>query len=330
MTIKKMIMLWTILVPAVLASLGIAGSLHAQSYPSKPVRFVVGFAAGGASDIVARILAQKLGEVWGQTVVVDNRPGASGTIGADAVARAAADGYTLLVSSQTSTAVAPSMYAKLPYDPLRDFTVITVIGLTPMILVVHPSLPTKTFREFVPFAKANAKDLSFGSSGLGGTGHLAGELLNLSLNIKMIHVPYKGEPAALSDVIGGHLSFMFPSLPAALPLLKAGKLRGLAVASLKRSPHALEYPTVAESGIPEFETVSWNALYGPAALPKDVIARLNADVARVLQMPDVNERLAQLVIVGVGNSPVQATAYLKSETAKWAQVIKAANLRPQQ
>ena len=322
-------MLLKLLLPALLACFANAGTVHAQTYPSKPVKFVVGFGAGGASDIVARILAQKLGETWGQTVVVENRPGASGIIGADAVAKAAPDGYTLLVSSQTSTAVATSMFAKLPYDVLRDFAVITVIGMTPMILVVHPSLPAKTFREFIPFAKARAADLSFGSSGLGGTGHLAGELLNLSLNIKMTHVPYKGEPAVLTDVIGGHLSFMFPSLPAALPLLKAGKLRGLAVASLQRSQHANDYPTVAESGIPGFETVSWNALYGPSALPKEVVARLNADTAKALQAPDVNERLGQQGVDRVGNSVEQATAYLKAETVKWAKVIKAANLQPQ-
>ncbi len=329
MKTRKITRLWKLLLPAVLASQVIAGASHAQSYPSKPVRVVVGFAPGGASDIVARILAQKLGEVWGQTVVVENRPGASGIIGADAVARAAPDGYTLLVSSQTSTAVAPSMYVNLPYDALKDFAVVTVIGLTPMILVVHPSLPTKTFQEFVPFAKAHAKDLSFGSSGHGGTGHLAGELLNLSLGIRMTHVPYKGEPPALTDVIGGNLSFMFPSLPAALPLLKSGRLRGLGVASLKRSPHAMEYPTIAESGIPGFETVSWNALYAPAALPKEIVARLNADAARVLQMPDAIERLGQQGVDPVGNSSEQATAYLKAETEKWAKVIKAAGLRPQ-
>jgi len=330
MRIRRTSIWCKIVIPTVLASLGIAGSLYAQHYPSKPLRFVVGFAAGGASDIVARILAQKLGEVWDQTVVVDNRPGASGIIGADAVAKAAPDGYTLLVSPQTTTAIAPAMYAKLPYDVMRDLTVITVIGLTPMIFVVHPSLPTKTFKEFVPFAKANAQDLSFGSSSVGGTNHLAGELLNLSLNIKMTHVPYKGELAALTDLVGGRLSFMFPSLPAAIPLLKGGKVRGLAVSSLKRWPHAMEYPTVAESGIPEFETVSWNALYGPVALPRDVIARLYADVARVLQMSDVNARLVQQGIERVGNSPEQATAYLKSETVKWARVVKAANLSAQQ
>lgn len=327
MKIERIVMQCRLLGLAALATLGIAGPLYAQSYPAKPVKVMVGFAPGGASDIVARILAQKLSESWGQPVVVENRAGASGTIGADMVAKSAPDGYTLLVSSQTSTAVALSLYPKLPYDPVKDFSVITVIGLTPMILVVHPSVPTKTFKEFIPFAKANAKDLTFGSSGNGGTGHLGGELLNLSLNIKMTHIPYKGEPPALADVLGGRLSFMFPSLPAALPLLKAGKLRGLGVGSLKRSPHAPEYPTIAESGIPGFENISWNALYAPAVLSKDVIARINADVVKALQARDAIERLGKVGVEPVGNSPGQATAYLKSETAKWAKVIKAANLR---
>lgn len=327
MKIERIVMQCRLLGLAALATLGIAGPLYAQSYPAKPVKVMVGFAPGGASDIVARILAQKLSESWGQPVVVENRAGASGTIGADMVAKSAPDGYTLLVSSQTSTAVALSLYPKLPYDPVKDFSVITVIGLTPMILVVHPSVPTKTFKEFIPFAKANAKDLTFGSSGNGGTGHLGGELLNLSLNIKMTHIPYKGEPPALADVLGGRLSFMFPSLPAALPLLKAGKLRGLGVGSLKRSPHAPEYPTIAESGIPGFENISWNALYAPAALSKDVIARINADVVKALQARDAIERLGKVGVEPVGDSPGQATAYLKSETAKWAKVIKAANLR---
>ena len=188
----------------------------------------------------------------------------------------------MLVTSQTSTAVAPSLYQKLPYDPVRDLYAVTVVGMTPMILVLHPSVPPKTMKEFIPFAKANAKDLTFGSSGNGGTGHLGGELLNLSLNIKMSHIPYKGEPPALVDVMGGRLSFMLPSLPAALPLLKSGKLRGLGVGSLKRSAHAPEYPTIAESGIPGFENISWNTLYVPVAVPRDIVTRVHADAAKGL------------------------------------------------
>lgn len=202
-----------------------------------------------------------------------------------------------------------------------------VIGLTPMILTVHPSLPTKNFKEFVAFAKAHEKELTFGSSGNGGTGHLGGELLNLSLNLKMTHIPYKGEPPSVTDLLGGRLSFMLPSLPAALPLIKAGKLHALGVGSLKRSVFAPEVPTIAEQGIPGFENVSWNALYVPAALPKDLMARLNGEFVKALKSPDVVEKLAQQGVEPVANSPEEATAYLKAETAKWATVIKAANLR---
>jgi tripartite-type tricarboxylate transporter receptor subunit TctC len=311
---------------AVLALVG--GVAHAQGYPVKAVRIVVGFAPGGGSDIQARILAQKLTESWGQSVVVDNRPGASGVIGAELVARAAPDGYTLLVSSATSTAVAQSLIPKLPYDVLRDFTVITVIGSAPSLLVVHPTLRPKTFQEFVSFARANqAKGLTFGGSGIGSTGHLTGELLNLVLGLKLTHVPYKGEPPALTDVAGGNLTFLFSTLPAGMPFVKAGKLRGLVVTSLQRVPAAAEYPTVAEMGYPGLESVSWNGVYAPAALPREIAARLNADIVKALMTPDVGERLAQQGIDRVANTQEQAVAYLKAEIAKWARVIKAADVR---
>lgn len=314
------------LVLALVAS--VAGVAHAQGYPARPVRIIVGFAPGGGSDIQARIVAQKLTEFWGQSVLVDNRPGASGVIGADFVAKAAPDGYTLLVSSATSTAVAQSLMPKLPYDVLRDFTVITVIGSAPSLLVVHPTLRPRTFAEFVGFARANqAKGLTFGGSGIGSTGHLTGELLNLVLGLKLTHVPYKGEPPALSDVVGGNLTFMFTTLPAGMPFVRAGKLRGLAVTSLQRVPAAAEYPAVTELGFPGLESVSWNGVYAPAALPKEIAARLNADIVKALMAPDVTERLAQQGIDRVANSQEQAVDYLKAEITKWARVIKAADVR---
>lgn len=299
----------------------------AQTYPSRNVRIICGFAAGGGSDIIARVVAQKLTEAWGQNVIVDNRVGAAGIIGADLVAKAPPDGYTMLVSSQTSTAVAASLYAKLPYDVLKDFSVITVIGSAPAIVMVHPSLPVKTFREFVAFAKANQKTLSYGSSGIGSTANLAGELMNQSLGISIVQVPYKGESAAIIDVISGQLPFTYTTLPTALPLIRSGKVRGLAITSAERSSLAPEFPTVAESGVPGYEMTAWNALYAPAALPRDLVVRINADVVKLLALPDVKERLAQLGIERVGNSPEAASAYLKSETARWAKVIKTANLR---
>ncbi len=319
--LRAVLLTWAIAIPVTQAA------AQAPDFPAKPVRIIVGFAAGGGSDIVARVVGQKLGELWGQPVVVENRPGASGTIGADAVAKSAPDGYTLLVSSATSTAVAATLYPKLPYDVLKDLQIVTVIGTTPSLLVINPALGPKTLQEFVAFAKKDPSKVFFGGSGQGSTGHLTGELFNLSLGIKTGHVPYKGEPPALTDVIGGNLTYMFSSLPVVLPLVKSGQLRALAVTSLQRSPAAPEYPTIAEAGVPEFESVAWNALYAPAGVPKAVIQRINADVAKVLQMPDVKERLVQLGIEVVGNSPEAATAYLKSETAKWAKVIKAANIR---
>ena len=299
---------------------------HAQTYPSRSVRIIVGFTPGGVTDVTARIVAQKLTEMWGQNVVVENRPGASGIIGAEATAKAAPDGYTLLISPQTSTSVATTLYPKLPYDVLKDFAIITVVGSSPQLLVLHPSLPPKTFREFMSFAKANYKTLSFGSGGLGSTPHLGGELLNLSLDTRMVHVPYKGENTALADVLGGQLPFMLSSLPASLPQAKAGKLRALAITSLQRSPNAPEYATIAESGIPGFETATWVGLYAPAGLSKEMVARLNGDIVKLLNQPDVKQRLAQQGIDGVGNSPEAALAYVKSETVKWAKVIKAANV----
>ena len=304
-----------------------AAGAAAQNYPSRNVRIICGFAAGGGSDIIARVVAQKLTEAWGQNVIVDNRVGAAGIIGADLVAKAPPDGYTMLVSSQTSTAVAASLYAKLPYDVLKDFTVVTVIGSAPAIVMVHPSLPVKTFREFVAFAKANQKTLSYGSSGVGSTANLAGELMNQSLGISIVQVPYKGESAAIIDVISGQLPFTYTTLPTALPLIRSGKVRGLAITSAERSSLAPEFPTVAESGVPGYEMTAWNALYAPAALPRDLVVRINADVVKLLALPDVKERFAQLGIERVGNSPDAANAYLKSETARWAKVIKTANLR---
>jgi tripartite-type tricarboxylate transporter receptor subunit TctC len=299
---------------------------HAQTYPSRSVRIIVGFTPGGVTDVTARIVAQKLTEMWGQNVVVENRPGASGIIGAEATAKAAPDGYTLLISPQTSTSVATTLYPKLPYDVLKDFAIITVVGSSPQLLVLHPSLPPKTFREFMSFAKANYKTLSFGSGGLGSTPHLGGELLNLSLDTRMVHVPYKGENTALADVLGGQLPLMLSSLPASLPQAKAGKLRALAITSLQRSPNAPEYATIAESGIPGFETATWVGLYAPSGLSKEMVARLNGDIVKLLNQPDVKQRLAQQGIDGVGNSPEAALAYVKSETVKWAKVIKAANV----
>jgi len=305
---------------------GIANS-HGQAYPAKTVRIIVGFAAGGGTDIIARVVAQKLTEAWGQTVIVDNRVGASGIIAAEMVSKAPPDGYTLLITSQTSTAVAASLYSKLPYDVLKDFAIITVLGSAPTMVVIHPSLPPKTFQEFVAFVKANHQSLSYGSAGIGSTAHLTGELLNQLLHINIAHIPYKGESESLADVISGQLPLTFTTLPAALPQVKAGKVRGLAITTRHPSPLAPGIPAAAESGLPGFEVSAWNAVYAPAAMPKELVARIHADIVKILALPDVRERLVTLGIDRVGNSPEEAAAYLRAETARWSKVIKAANMR---
>ena len=238
------------------------------------------------------------------------------------------DGYTLLVSPQTSIVVAPLLFQKMAYDPIKDFATVAVVGSSPQMLVIHSSLPPKNFKEFAVFAKANARQLSFGSGGLGSTPHLAGELLNLSLAIKMVHVPYKGENPALADVLGGQLPLMFSNLPVALPHAKAGKLRGLAITSLQRSPIAPEYPTVAESGILDFDTATWSGLYAPAATPKELVMRVSADVNKVLNLPEVRQRmLSQGIDQGTATTPEAHAAFVKSEFMRWGKVIKDAGVR---
>jgi len=300
----------------------------AQAYPAKTVRIMVGFAPGGSTDVTARILAQELTKLWNQQVVVDNRPGASGMIGADLAAKAAPDGYTLLVSPQTSIVVAPLLFQKMAYDPGRDFATVGVVGSSPQLLVIHPSLPPKDIKEFMTFAKANWKQLSFGSGGIGSTPHLGSELLNLSLKIKMVHVPYKGEVPALADVIGGQLPLMLSNLPVAVPQAKAGKLRGLAVTSLQRTPIAPEYPTIAESGIPDFDTATWSGLYIPAATPRELVMRVSADVNKVFSLPEVKQRmLSQGIDYGMHTTPDAHAAYVKSETVRWGKVVREAGVR---
>ena len=233
----------------------VAGTAAAQSFPSKQVRIIVGLAPGGTTDLVSRILAQKLTEAWGQNVIVDNRPGASGMIGGDLVAKAAPDGYTLLITPQTSIAVAPALYGKAPYDAAKDFATITLVGSTPLLMVVHPSFPPKTFAEFAVLAKKSGNKLTFGSGGIGSSPHMAGELLSAQLGIRMNHVPYKGENPAIADTIGGQIPIMFANLPVAVPHVKTGKLRGLANTAATRSPLAPEIPTVAESGFKDYAII---------------------------------------------------------------------------
>jgi len=303
------------------------GTAAAQGYPAKSVRIMVGLAPGGTTDLVARILAQRLTEAWGQTVVVENRPGASGMIGADVVAKAAPDGYTLLITPQTSIAVAPALYGKAPYDPLKDFVTITLAGSTPLLMVVHPSFPPRTFAEFVTLAKKSGSQLTFGSGGIGSSPHMAGELLSARLGVKMNHVPYKGENPALADTIGGQIPIMFGNLPVAVPHVNSGKLRALANTSSNRSPLAPQVPTVAESGFNDFAIATWYGMLGPAGLPPDLVARIQRDVARVVNQPENRERLVSMGVDIIANSPEEFGAFLRAEVARYAKVVKDQGLK---
>ena len=313
-----------------LVGLGItllAGAAAAQTFPARPVRVVVGFAAGGTTDLVARLVAQRLAEMWGQSVVVDSRTGASGMIAAEIVAKAPPDGHTLLVTPQTSLAVAPAIYGKAPYDAARDFAPVTLLGSTPTLMVVTPSFAPRSFAEFVDHAKKHGSAVTYGSGGIGSSPHMAGELLNTMLGIRMTHVPYKGESPALADTIGGQVPIMFGNLSAALPHVKAGKLRALANTGSTRSPLAPEIPTVAESGFKDYAVETWFGLLAPAGTPPALVARIRRDAAAVLKQPEVHDKLTGLGVDIVANTPEEFSAYVRSEIAKYARLVKDANIK---
>ena len=305
-----------------------AGAAGAQSFPTKPVRLVVPFLAGGSTDIVGRTVAQKLSEIWGQQVFVDNRPGGGTTIGTDNVAKSAPDGYSLLVTPAPFT-INPSLLAKLPYDALNDFTPITLINTTPLVMVVHPGVPAKNVKEIIALAKAKPGKLNFGSSGTGGSNHLAGELFDAMAGVKMVHIPYKGNAGALTDIAGGHLDVVYNGITSAIALVRGNKLRALAVTSLQRSAALPDVPTLDESGLKGFEAVAWNGLNAPAKTPRDIVMTINADVIRIVNSPELKERLKADGSDPVGSTPEQFATFLRNEIAKWAKVIKFANVKPE-
>ena len=304
-----------------------ASAATAQSYPAKSVRMVVPFAAGaGSNDIMARLIAQKLSDNFGQQFVVDNRPGASGIIGTDIVAKAQPDGYTVLMMSLTFT-VLPSLFKKLPYDSAKDLTPITMVASAPLMLVVNPSVPAKSVAEFIAYAKANPGKLNFGSGGSGATPHLAGEMLKFMAGLQVTHIPYKGGAPALADLIGGQIQFMCENIPGTLPFVKAGKLRALAVTDLKRSPLLPELPTLDESGLKGYQIVGWNGLFVPAGTSPTIVTQLHAAVSRALALGEVKERLSVLGADGVGDPPQHFSTFIKADFVKWAQVVKNAGLK---
>jgi tripartite-type tricarboxylate transporter receptor subunit TctC len=303
------------------------GAARAQPYPSKPIRFVVPYPAGGPLDTVARLLGQKVSESTRQPVIVDNKPGAGGNIGADAVAKAAPDGYTILMGAVATHAINPYLYASMPYDAARDFIPVTQIASTPNVLVVNPSVPASTVPEFIAYAKANPGKLNFGSGSTGSAGHLAGELFKTMAGVDMTHVPYKGAAPAMNDLIGGQIQLMFDNLASSLAQVRAGRIKALAVTTAKRSALAPQLPTIAESGLPGFDINTWFGLFVPAGTPRGVVERLHAEFTRALAAPDIREKMLNLGAEPVGSTPEQFAAYVRAEAAKYARVVKASGAR---
>lgn len=310
-----------------LAASVVCGAAGAQAYPTKPIRLVTPFAAGGPSDIVARLVSQKLGEALGQNVVIDNRGGAGGIIGCEIAARAVPDGYTLLLGSSGNLSVTPNLYAKLPYDPVKDFAPLTLFSSGPQILVVHPSVAAKSVKELIALAKAQPGKINFASGGTGTGNHLASELFKVSAGINIVHVPYKGTGQAMIDLVSGQVQMMISSLLPALPQVKANRLRGLAVTSMKRTAALPEMPTLSESGLDGFETTSWHGVLAPIRTPKPITARLTSELRKAAQQPDTRERLVSQGIDPVGSTPEEFAAYIRSETEKFAKVVRLAGIK---
>ena len=304
----------------------VAAPATAQQFPGKTVRLIVPFAAGGSTDIIGRTLAVRLTETWGHTVLVDNRPGGSTVIGTEIVAKSPPDGHTLLVTPAPFTIV-PSLMKKLPYDPQKDFEPITLINTTPLVVVVNPGVPAKNIRELISLAKSRPGALNFGSSGSGGSNHLAGELFNAMAGVKMVHIPYKGNAPALVDLVGGHVDVVFNGLTSAIPLIRGGKLRALGMTSLTRAGAMPEVPTLDEQGLKGFLAVAWNGLTAPARTPRNVIDKINADVLKLVKTPELVERLKADGSDPAGYSVEQYQKFLRDETTKWAKVIAAAGVK---
>ena len=306
--------------------LAISAAACAQSYPARPIRLVLGFPPGGSTDLVARLVAQKMSDAWGQQVVVDNRPGANGMIGADLVAKASPDGYSLLLSSIGPMAINASLY-KMPYDIVNDFAPITYTGNVANLLVVHPAVPARDVKELMALARARPGQLTFGSSGTGGAPHMAVELFKLLAKVNVIHVPYKGGGPAMADLVGGQISGSFASMPSSIPFVKAGKLRALAVTAPKRSPALPVVPTISEAGIPGFSVLDWQGLFTTARTPPEIVGKLNAEVIRILALPDVVERLTTAGVEIQTSTPKEWGDFVKSEINKWAKVVKDAGVK---
>lgn len=293
----------------------------AQNFPNKPMKIVVTFTPGGAPDILGRLLADRMSAAWGQPVVVENKPGAGGNIGADAVAKSAPDGYTLLVGTVGTHAINGALYEKMPYDMVKDFSPISLLATTPNMLVVHNGVPAKNVQEFIALGKKEGK-MTFASSGSGTSIHVSGELFKTQTGIDMQHIPYKGRASAIPDLLGGRVTMMFDNMPSSLPLVREGKLRALGVTSAKRSAAAPDIPTIAEQGLPGFEAVSWFALYTSPGVPKPIVDKLQAEVQKILKSPEASKKLLDIGLDPVGSSAEELAAYQRSEIAKWSKVVR--------
>src|SRR6476620_10386536 len=313
----------------VVAAVTFAMASSYAAYPEKPIRIVVAYTQAGATDILARTVGQKLNEVWGQPVIIDNRPGANGNIGTEYAAKATPDGYTILMVTAGTHGINPSLYRKLGFDAVKDFEAVSLVAMVPNIFVVNNSLPAKDVREFIAYAKANPGKLNYGSPGNGSTAHLSMELFKSMTGIQMVHIPYKGSAGVLADLIGGQIVATMDNMPPYLPQVKAGKIRALAVSPARRSPALPDVPTVAEAGVPGYDSGAWFGLVAPANTPKDLVDKLSRETARILKLPDVSARLAELGAEAVGSTPEQFSAHIKAEIAKWAKVIRDANVELQ-
>ena len=306
-----------------------AANAVADDYPNKAIRVIVGFPPGGINDIVARVVGERLGQSLGQAIIVENKPGAGGTIGADQVAKSRPDGYTLLMGSVSNIAMAPSQYKALPYDPAKDFAPVVLVAAAPNVLVVNPEFPVQSVKELIALARQKPGAINYASAGLGTSNHLTVELLQVMTGVQLNHVPYKGDAPGTADVVAGQVPMIFPTLPVALPFIKSGKLRPIAVSSAARSSLLPDIPTVAESGgLPEFEVSVWVGIFAPAGTPKEIVNRLNSEIAKIVRVPGVRERLAGLGAEPVGDTSEHFAAYIKTELAKWSKVAKAAGITP--
>ena len=322
MNVRKCAFHWLLALAAVL----VAGTATADTYPTQSVKFVVAFPPGGTTDILARVFAKKMSELWGQPVVVENRSGAGGIIGTESVARSAPDGYTIILGTIGTHAVNTSLYKKISYDPERDFAPITLLATLPNLLAINPSLPMRNVRELINYAKANPGKLSYASAGAGTASHLAGEMFRRFADVDIVHVPYRGSSPALTDLIAGHVSMTFDYMPSALPYVRSEKLRGLAVTGSSRTKAAPEIPTMIEGGLPGFNIVTWYAVFAPKGTPPDVVSKIRNTIAMAATAPEIVKRMDDLAVDLVASSPEELARFQRAEIERWSKFIQDANI----